>query len=207
MTLKLRRLALLLLPVYGGLVALDAAVATAVAAGFALVGAGWTLVHNDATARRSRTFEYRARWDDPSFFEARETASDFLYVRGSEDDRWHEWRCWIERGCRTAERLHIMAVLNFWEEVASAYNQNLLDNDWFRTDLAWQLTHNWNRSKWFVRKFRVEQKNAAFWSEWQVAVGAVEADLKAQEAEGQRRAEATIAEGKDLLAVDQSATG
>jgi hypothetical protein len=205
--LNLRHLAIALLPIYGGLVVLNATVATAVAAGLALVGAAWTLGQSDATARRTRTVEYRARWDQPAFFEARQTASDFLNVSGSEDQRWLEWRSWVKRGRKTSERLHIMAVLNFWEEVASAYNQNLLDNEWFQSDLAWQLTHNWNRSKWFVNKFRTEEKNVAFFSEWQVSVKAVTPALKAQEADGKRRAEEALRQGRDLLTVEQPGVG
>lgn len=205
--LHLRHLAIALLPVYGALVVLDATVATAVAAGLALIGAVWTLGQSDATARRTRTVEYRARWDDPGFFEARKTASDFLNAKGKEDQRWLEWRSWIKRGAKTSERLHIMAVLNFWEEVASAYNQNLLDNEWFQSDLAWQLTHNWNRSKWFVNKFRTEEENVAFFCEWQVSVKAVTPALEAQAADGRRRAEEALKEGLDLLSVDQPGFG
>jgi hypothetical protein len=204
---KSRYLVVLLLVPYGVLVVLDPNAATAVAAGLALIGAAWTLGHADATARRTRTGEYRARWDHPEFFEARSTASDFFNAHGQEEERWKEWKGWIEHGRATSKRLHIIAVLNFWEEVASAYNQNLLDNDWFRTDLAWQLDYNWERVKWFVRKFRCEQENTAFWCEWQVAVKAVKPDLARQEEDGRRRAEAALENGEDLLSVSQPTVG
>lgn len=101
------------------------------------------------------------------------------------------------------ERVQLMAILNYWEEVASAYNQDFLDNEWFRTDLAWQLEHNWNRAKWFIRKYRVEEVNAAFYSEWQIALESIKSDVEHQLDHGCRLAEEAIARGEDLLEVRQ----
>jgi hypothetical protein len=103
----------------------------------------------------------------------------------------------------TKSRLQITAILNYWEEVASAYNQNLLDNDWFRTDLAWQLSDNWERAGWFIRVSRREECNAAICGEWQVACEAVASDLKRQRETGQRSASEALARGDDLLKVPQ----
>jgi hypothetical protein len=66
------------------LAVLDANVATAVVAGLALLGAVWTLRHADATARRTLTASYNARWDHPDLLEARVTASKFLTLAGME---------------------------------------------------------------------------------------------------------------------------
>jgi hypothetical protein len=193
----------LLLPIYGGLVVLDANTATAVAAVLALVGAALTLGHTDSTARRSRTAEYRSRWDHPEFFPARVTTGDFLSAAGAEDERWDAWNEWVKTATETDKRLHIVVVLNFWEEVASAYNQNLLDNEWFQTDLAWQLKHNWDRSAWFISRYRRQANNVNFWSEWQVAVAAVEADLDRQTRDGEQRATEARDDEPELLNVDQ----
>jgi hypothetical protein len=160
----------------------------------------WTLSHADATARRTLTAEYRARWDHPDLLEARVVAAEFLDLENTDEDkRWRE-----RMTAMTMEkRVQLMAILNYWEEVASAYNQGLLDNEWFRTDLAWQLEHNWNRAKWFIRKYRIEEVNAAFYSEWQIAFEAVKADLERQFDQGQCLAEEALASGEDLLHVQQ----
>jgi hypothetical protein len=96
-----------------------------------------------------------------------------------------------------------MAILNFWEEVASAFNEGLLDGDWFRSNLAWTLEDNWQRASWFIRKYREEDTNASFYCEWQIAVEAVKPSLEKQNAEGKRRAEGAIERKEDLLYVDQ----
>jgi hypothetical protein len=186
------------------LAVLDPEGATAVAAGLALVGAVWTLDHADRLARRARTAEYRARWDHPEFLDTRVAAAEFLSSsEKSGDERWDEWLSTMD----AKHRLQVMAVLNYWEEVASAYNQDLLDGAWFRTDLAWQLEHNWGRAGWFIRKFRVEQTNAAFFSEWQIAEAAVRADLEQQQQAGQALAQAALSRGEDLLDVAQPPRG
>lgn len=192
--------ALLLLSIYAPLVVLDANVATAAAAGLALIGAVLTLDHADATARRARTAEYRARWDHPEFLPARIAAADFLDADDSEQDAlWDEWNTDME----SKTRLQLMAVLNFWEQVSSAYNQDFLDNDWFRTDLAWELQYAWERAEWFIRKYRTEDKNALGYCEWQVALESVQGDLNRQSAVGQLRAEAALARNEDILYVGQ----
>ncbi len=191
---------LALLPFYVGLVFLDANAATATAAGLALIGAVWTLSHADATTRRALTAEYRARWDHPDLLEARVVAAEFLDLTNTDEDtRWQERTTTMTM----EKRVQLMAILNYWEEVASAYNQDFLDSEWFRTDLAWQLEHNWNRAKWFIRKYRVEEVNAAFYSEWQIALESIKADVERQLDQGRRLAEEALARGEDLLEVRQ----
>jgi hypothetical protein len=188
--------ALLLLPALGALIALDPGVATAAAATLALVGGLLTLLHADATARRSRTAEYRARWDHPELVDTRVAASKFLTFtstdpdvrRAEEEARWAEWNTWIAENRETKKRLQVMAVLNFWEEVSSAYNQDLLDKAWFQNDFAWQLMHNWNRAGWFIRCFRTEFEDADFFCDWQIAIEAVRDDLGRQTEDARRRA-------------------
>ncbi len=194
----LRALALVLLPPYVVLIVFDANAATAVAAGIAIVGAAWTLQHSDSTARRELTTKYRARWDHPDFLEARIRTATFL-ADPNKEDRWREWMTSMD----TKSRLQIAAILNYWEEVASAYNQDLLDNDWFRTDLAWQLSENWKRAGWFIRMSRREGCNAAICSEWQIACEAVASDLERQRKAGERSASEAIARKEDLLEVPQ----
>lgn len=192
--------AALLLAVYVPLAICLSDVATAVAAGVALVGAAATLEHADATARRARTAEYRARWDHPELLAARIAAAEFLNAQESEQDkRWLEW----DTDMGTEKRLQLMSVLNFWEEVSSAFNQDLLDRDWFCTDLAWELLYSWERAEWFIRKYRIEDKNAAGYCEWQVALEAVRGDVEKQLKEGRLRAEAALANGEDILKVNQ----
>jgi hypothetical protein len=196
--------ALFAVPAFAWLIVSDATAATAAAAGLALIGAVVTLDHAATTARRTLTADYRARWDHPDLLEARVVTSEFLNLKASDaDKRWKEWRGWIRRNTETKKRLQIMAILNYWEEVASAYNQGLLDAAWFRADLAWQLRHNWDRAGWFILKFRAEDCNAAYYSEWQLAVEAVKDDLGMQYLEGQRRAKEALARGDDLLHVRQ----
>lgn len=195
----LRLFALVALPPYIGLIVLDADAATAGAAGLALLGAVWTLHHSDATARRELTTEYRARWDHPDLLEARSLTADFL-ADPDKEGRWQEWMTNMD----TKKRLQITAILNYWEEVASAYNQDLLDNAWFRTDLAWQLNENWKRAGWFIRKSRRAECNAAICGEWQTACKAVADDLKRQREAGRRAAKEAIDRGDDLLKVPQA---
>jgi hypothetical protein len=92
---------------------------------------------------------------------------------------------------------------SFWEEVASAYNQNLLDNEWFKTDFAWQIRQSWERAAWFISRYRRKEDNVNFWSEWQVAVDEVKGDLDRQEEDGKARAAKWKDSEPDLLAVDQ----
>lgn len=201
-----RRAALVVLLPFIGLIVIDASVATAVAAAFALLGAVWTLSQAEATARRTLTAEYRGRWDHSDLLDARIATSDFLSLRGTDADaRWHEWEEWLKTGAETKKRLQVMGMLNYWEQVASAYNQGFLDRAWFRTDLAWLLKHNWDRAGWFIRKFRVEYKNAAFFCEWQKAVEVVGPDLERQREEGEERAREALARGDDLLHFAQRA--
>jgi len=181
---------------------------TAVAATLALVGAVLTLSAADAVARRGRTAEYRARWDLPDFLDTRVAAASFLTIsaesceerRDDEDGRWERWDRWGEGGDGIRRRLEVMVVLNFWEEVASAYNHDLLDRSWFRTDLAWQLSHNWERAEWFIRRYRTEAEDADFFCEWQTAIQALCFDLKQQADAAQRRA-LSVGPGDDILYV------
>jgi len=191
---------LLLVSLFALLIVADAEAATATAAGLALLGAVFTLDHADATARRARTAEYRARWDHPDLLDARIAAAEFLNAPDSEQDRrWEDWLTDME----TKSRLQLMAVLNFWEAVSSAYNQDLLDREWFRTDLAWELIYAWERAEWFIRKYRVEEKNASGYCEWQVALEDVRDDVAQQVAVGEHRADLALSRGEDLLEVDQ----
>lgn len=179
---------------------LDPSVATAVAAGLALFGAAVTLSHADATAKRNRTAEYQARWQHPELLDARIAAADFLEdASRGEDERWEEWS--VDMKAKT--RLQLMAVLNFWEEVSVAYNQGLLDNDWFGRGFAWDLLYNWERAEWFVRKYRTEDKNALGYREWQLALEAVKPELELQSKVGQMRAEQALAQKEDILYIDQ----
>lgn len=192
--------AVLLLSLYAPLVVLDANVATAVAAGFALIGAILALDHTDATARRARTAEYRARWDHPDLLEARIAAAEVLDTPESEQDaRWEEWSSNMD----TKKRLQLIAILNFWEEVSSAFNQDFLDNDWFRSDFAWELQYTWERAEWFIRKYRGEDQNALGYCEWQLALEAVRDDLDRQSGVGRRCAERALERGEDILYVSQ----
>lgn len=193
-------IALLFASSFAVLVVADSEAATASAAGLALLGAVFTLDHADVTARRARTAEYRARWDHPDLLEARIAAAEFLNAPESEHDR--RWKAW-QTDMETKTRLQLMAVLNFWEAVSSAYNQDLVDREWFRTDLAWELIYAWERAEWFIRKYRVEEKNASGSCEWQVALEDVQGDVTQQINAGEQRAERALARGEDLLAVDQ----
>jgi hypothetical protein len=103
----------------------------------------------------------------------------------------------------TKRRLQLMAVLNFWEQVSSAYNQDLLDKEWFHTDLAWELQYAWERAEWFIRKYREEDCNASGYCEWQVALETIKASVERQKEDGRRRAEAAMRQGQDLLYVGQ----
>jgi hypothetical protein len=177
-------------------------IATAIAAAVALVGGIATLSHADTTARRSRTATYRERWDSPDLLDARVVTSEFLTLYGSnEDARWQQWNEWIEKNLEARKRLQIMAILNFWEEVAGAFNQDLLDDSWFRTDLAWLLKGNWERASWFIRKFRTEFENAGYFCEWQIAVESVRTDVERQQREGLKALEAV--EDRDPLYAPQ----
>jgi hypothetical protein len=192
--------AVLLLLLYVPLAICAAGIATAAAAGLALIGAVVTLDHADVTAKRGRTAEYRARWDHPDLLAARIAAADFLSVPESDQDaRWREWKA----GMETKKRLLLMAILNFWEEVSSAYNQDLLDGDWFCTDLAWELQYAWERAEWFIRKYRTEDQNASGYCEWQMALEAVRGDVERQLKVGRLRAERALARNEDVLYVDQ----
>lgn len=166
-----------------------------------------TLSSADAIARRGRTAEYRARWDKPDLFATRVAAAAFLTLgadegqaRREEEARWEEWCSWAQDRDGTRRRLEVMAVLNFWEEVASAYNRDFLDEPWFRTDLAWQLLHNWERAEWFIRRYRTEAQDADFFCEWQIAIQSLCFDLKRQSDAARRRA-LTVEPGKDILYV------
>lgn len=179
----------------------DPGAATALAAGLALFGAALTLTHADATAKRNRTAEYQARWDHPDLLDTRIAAGDFLEdADREEDERWEEWSIDME----TKLRLQLMAVLNFWEEVSGAYNQGLLDNEWFGKDFAWELMYNWERAEWFIRKYRTEDRNALGYSEWQRALEAVKSELDLQTRVGEIRAEQALAQKEDILYIDQS---
>ena len=116
-----------------------------------------------------------------------------------QDTRWREW----DTDMDTEKRLQLMAILNFWEEVSSAYNQDLLDKDWFCTDLAWELQYAWERAEWFIRKYRVEDQNASGYCEWQLALEDVRKDVKRQQEVGRLRAERALARDEDVLYVDQ----
>jgi len=187
---------------YAVFAVLDASVATAVIAGLALIGAIWTIRQADASSRRALTAAYSARWDHPELLEARVVTSDFLRLDGTEEDaRWEEWN---KELLGAAKSIQVMAILNFWEEVASAFNEGLLDDAWFRSNLAWTLEDNWARAAWFIRRYRREDKNASFYSEWQIAVEAVEDDLAEQSAQGRRRAIEALTRSEDLLYVDQA---
>lgn len=189
-------------------IVLGAEIVTAFAATLALIGAVLTLGHADATARRGRTAEYRARWDHPDLHATRVAAADFLAIPSTEqeareeaeDARWQLWCRWARGSMGTRRRLEVMVILNFWEEVASAYNHRLLDNAWFRTDLAWQMMHNWERAEWFIRRYRTEAEDADFFCEWQIAIQALCFDLKRQSDEAGRRAR-EVEPGKDILYV------
>jgi hypothetical protein len=182
------------------LVVFDPNAATAVAAGLALLGAALTLSHADAAARRNRTAEYQARWDHPELLEARIAAGDFLEdASRSEDERWEKWS--VDMATKT--RLHLMAVLNFWEEVSGAYNQGLLDNDWFGKDFGWELLYNWERAEWFIRKYRTEDQNALGYSEWQRTLEAVKLGLELKSKVGEIRAKQALAQREDILYINQ----
>ena len=151
-----------LLPVVVWLILRAPLVATAVAAVLAIAGAALTVGHADSVARRQRTADYRARWDHPNFVEARTVASDFLnHVGVDEAAAWAAWQESLTAGTYTKERLQFVAVLNFWEEVASAFNQDFLDNDWFRSDLAYILDDNWQRAAWFIRRYVSTKRSSA----------------------------------------------
>ncbi len=105
----------------------------------------------------------------------------------------------------TKKRLQLMAVLNFWEEVSSAFNQDLLDRNWFCTDLAWELQYSWERAEWFIRKYRTEDCNASGYCEWQLALEAVRGDIERQLKVGRLRAERALAQKEDILYIDQRA--
>lgn len=94
-------------------------------------------------------------------------------------------------------------MLSFWEGAASAYNQNLLDNEWFKTDFAWQMRQSWERAAWFISRYRRKEGNVNFWSEWQVAVDEVKDDLDRQEEDGNARAAKWKDSEPDLLTVDK----
>lgn len=191
---------LLLATPYAVLVACNAEAATAVAAGLALIGAAWTLKHSETASRRSLTAEYRARWERPELIAARVAVADFIELENAdEDSRWREWKETMD----VEARLRLVAVLNFWEAVGTAYNHDLLDNDWFRDELAWEMQYSWERAGWFIRKFRVEDRNAAGYCEWQRAWEAVRGDLEQQSAEGSQRLEEALARDEDVLYVDQ----
>jgi len=190
-------------------IALGTEVVTAFAATLALVGAVLTLGHADATARRGRTAEYRARWDHTDLRARRVAAAEFLTLGEpaeghdtAEDARWELWNEWGDDTDGIGRRLDVMAVLNFWEEVASAYNQRLLDNAWFRTDLAWQMMHNWERAEWFIRRYRIEAEDADFFCEWQVAIQSLCAYLARQSYEARHRAR-TVGPREDILYISR----
>lgn len=194
----------LLLIAFGVGLAFDANAATGTIAALALIGGILTLSHGDATARRTRTAEYRARWEHPELLDARVATTEFLTLSDADEEvRWSEWTRWVGEGRKTKTRLQVMTILNFWEEVGSAYNQDLLDQRWFRTDLAWLLEQNWERAGWLIRRFRTEDQNAGFFCEWQIAVESVAEDLRLQAEAGRKRATNAASQGDDLLYVDQ----
>lgn len=104
---------------------------------------------------------------------------------------------------QTEDRLQLMAVLNFWEEVSSAYNQDFLDSEWFSTNLGWELLFTWERAEWFLRKYREEDKNAAGYCEWQRALEAVRGDIERQLRDGRKRAERALERKEDILKVSR----
>jgi hypothetical protein len=174
----------------------DASVATALAAVLALGGAAGQLDHNRKTARLTLTYAYQARWHNPEMIQVRLEAAGLLKLDGTDAAaRWQVLQTLVQ--ARDPVAISVEIVLGFWEDVAGAYNIGLLDEQLFRSGLAYTMLQNWDRASWLIRKFR--EDDATVYADWTAACRKLRADVMEQYAGGHARAVDAVARGQDLL--------
>lgn len=139
----------------------DAATATALttltALVVALVGVAWQVSVARQHARKALSYSYFARWSAPHMLSCREVLADHLDAKGkTAEERWIEWH---ERTRPLAERLQILAVYGFFEELGGQYNRGELDNEATAEYLGRQAIDLWEQSDWMIGRYRQVEAN------------------------------------------------
>jgi hypothetical protein len=194
-----RRIATVALPVvFVGLVVtafVDPPTATALttltALVMAFVGVGWQIHVARQHARKALSYRYFERWSSPEMLHSREILGDHLNAHGkTADERWTDWNA---RTRPLAERLRILAVYGFFEELAGQYNRGELDHEATAEYLGRQAVDLWQKSDWMIGPYR--QVDANYFNELKRMLDEIRGPLE-------RRREAGLAAAVGCSATD-----
>jgi hypothetical protein len=165
------------------------ALTTLTALVMALVGVAWQVSAARQHAQKALSYNYFERWSSPEMLARREILGDHLAVGGrTADERWHEWEA---RNRPLAERLQILAVYGFFEELAGQYNRGELDHEATAEYLGRQAIELWEKSEWMIGPYR--QIDANYFNELKRMLDEIRGPLE-------RRHEAGRAAAVDLSA-------
>ncbi len=128
-----------------------------------------------SAAKRSAAFRYFERWSEAGALKFIAQTSAFLTVsdEGQKEDRWREWKT-----KELVERLQILLMINFWEELAGLYNARLVDQKVIRQYLGGICVELWELGEWFFERCQTENPLALL--EWQAMYRNIKKPLSSQ---------------------------
>lgn len=132
----------------------------------AFCGAVVQLRQTRRTTLETRAHEYLRRYDAPRLLPYIDRAHT---VVGSKEPSAQETRFRLRAWERLSfrDRLDVLVMLNFWEELAGMYNRDLVDKkiiDEYFGDAALEF---WKRSLWLQHHLQEQQAGEAVYNEWQ----------------------------------------
>jgi hypothetical protein len=154
---------------------------TAGAAVIAVIGAAVTILDSRRTARRTLTYEYVSRMNDPDMIEVTAKWSSFMRCGmvppGISDGEWramsdeareeHEWEHFAKmaRSRALGDRRTLLELTlygNFLEELAGMYNHRLLDKRIVKTYVSGEAENFWTVSDWWLSRLRADPESNTY---------------------------------------------
>ena len=146
-----------------------------VAAGIAVLYAGYQVRLTRALAKRALAYQYFERFSRYSLETPYEVAKAFAFPPPSDkaqaQERWDEFKTW-EKQDQSKVR-DIMFIFNFFEELGGVYKHGAGDRQVIDEYLGKFALEFWNHLHWFICRIR-KDRTATLFEDWEAMCKAVE---------------------------------
>ncbi len=148
-----------------------------IAAGIAVLYAGYQVRLTRALAKQTLAYQYFERFSRYSLEAPYETAKMFTLPppigKAEAQTRWDKFKSW-ERNDKAKVR-DIMFIFNFFEELGGVYRQGAADRHVIDEYLGKFALEFWNQLHWFICRIRKEpNRSSTLFEDWEKMSKAVE---------------------------------
>jgi hypothetical protein len=147
-----------------------------IAAGIAVLYAGYQIRLTRAVARQTLGYQYFERFSRYSLDTPYATAKAFSFPRpkteAEEQQRWDQFKRWQKEDPPTRSR-DVLFIFNFFEELGGVYKHGAVDRRVVNEYLGKFALNFWSELPWFVRRLREDQEAATLFEDWEAMSRAV----------------------------------